>query len=50
MSVMQLAELIQVDPSEIVRSLFMKGLVLSMSQVSELRWQPMKKQSSNENG
>jgi hypothetical protein len=30
---MQLADLIQVDPSEIVRSLFMKGLVLSMSQV-----------------
>ncbi|KAJ9508183.1 hypothetical protein QJQ45_021549, partial [Haematococcus lacustris] len=33
MSLEQLADIIQVDPSEIVRSLFMKGITLSMNQV-----------------
>lgn len=33
MSLEELAEQIQVEPSEIVRSLFMKGIMLSMNQV-----------------
>lgn len=32
MSLMELADIIQVDPSEIVRNLFMKGIMLSMNQ------------------
>ena len=33
MDLQELGELIQVDPSEIVRTLFMKGIMLSMNQV-----------------
>jgi translation initiation factor IF-2 len=33
MSLEELAEVIQVDPSELVRTLFMKGIMLSMNQV-----------------
>lgn len=36
MSLEQLAELIQVDASEIVRNLFMKGIMLAMNQVGLL--------------
>jgi translation initiation factor IF-2 len=40
MSLEQLADLLQVDPSDIVRSLFMKGIMLSMNQVRTHEWQP----------
>jgi hypothetical protein len=33
MSLEALAEAIQVDPSDIMRTLFMKGIMLSMNQV-----------------
>ncbi len=33
MSLIQLADMIQEDPSDIVRTLFMKGIMLSMNQV-----------------
>jgi len=34
MGLIQLAEMIQEDPSDIVRTLFMKGIMLSMNQAS----------------
>ena len=33
MSLLDLAEKVQVEPSELVRTLFMKGITLSMNQV-----------------
>jgi hypothetical protein len=36
MSLEALAEAIQVDPSDIMRTLFMKGIMLSMNQVRRL--------------
>lgn len=35
MSLEALADAIQVDPSDIVRTLFMKGIMLSLNQVGE---------------
>jgi hypothetical protein len=37
MSLEALAEAIQVDPSDIMRTLFMKGIMLSMNQVRQPR-------------
>ena len=33
MSLLELADKVQVEPSELVRTLFMKGITLSMNQV-----------------
>ncbi len=37
MSLLELAEKVQVEPSELVRTLFLKGITLSMNQVCDGR-------------